>query len=185
MKLRFIVTFIIVVIFPLLSGCQNKILPLSTTPLPSESPKSPLVQSLSTPDGLAVRSTQRVEIVIALQTASTTPLPTQLPQSAITLSPIKKYLLDNNNISEQQTKDLEKFDSPMNCGFSFGDFSSPNGNWFAYSCPDSSELLMINRSGTKAWLLNYAQLSNSGKTPENISVYHWSGNDNFIYLLAT
>jgi hypothetical protein len=84
-KIGNLATAMLVVILSI--GCANS----QSRPAPfpnelfevtSQTPKNPLTPAFelsSTPDGLAIRSTQRIETVIAIQTASTTPFPTLLP----------------------------------------------------------------------------------------------------------
>jgi len=55
-------------------------------PAPTVSP-SPQSQPISTPEGLALRSTERAATVFALQTASATSFPTHLPTETLTPTP--------------------------------------------------------------------------------------------------
>ena len=184
MKLKIGVLFAFLVIVLFSNGCQKPNLVSPTNS--SHGEKTEMAsESTPTPNALSLRSTQRVETVIALQTASATPLPTRPSYSTPTLNPIQLHLKNFNDAATEESTDIEKFISPARCGDPFSPTISPNGNWFVYNCPQSLELLIIRLDASTHWLLNYDQLSSSSDIPENFSTYHWSNNNKYVYFVPS
>jgi len=185
MKLRITIPSIIAIVLLSTIGCKDT-MPISPTASSTNKAfESPSFDGTPTLDGLSIRATQRVETVVAIQTASTTPLPTDLPEPTSTLNPIELHLQNFNVSSSGQNIDLENFTLNEKCKDPFSPTLSPDGAWFIYNCPKALELLIIKFDGSVYWLLNYNQLSSYKDAPENISVNHWSNNDKYVYFVPS
>lgn len=125
-------------------------------------------------------SCTEVPIYSASETASVPTLfnktptnpPTLIPISTNTFSPIDNYLDKIRKLPEE-------------CSYIL-DYSqkASERNWLAYNCREAHELFMINRDGSKAWQVEYSQIS-SYSDPDNISIVHWSEDYRFVYFVPS
>jgi len=114
-------------------------------------------------------------------TASKTPepataTPTVTPLPTVTTSPIDGYM---QNVQKMLGECAQVYLSSKT--------KSPDGNWTAYPC--HTELLVINKDGSKAWHLAYSQFSshNSFGSDHNLvanqlNLIHWSGDSQYLYF---
>ena len=103
--------------------------------------------------------------------------PTYIPDPTNTFSPIDNYVAKIIKIQKEcrPILDLSK-EPPLS-----------ERDWGVYDCRENKELFIIKADGSKAWQVEYKQLSSYelDRAPDEIRIIHWSRDNRYVYFVPS